>query len=312
MKNSYQPENAELKTPDINSVVSLGSPEKTLNGIQAIYHCTLAEASTVMDVLGFAKLNQKNSTLDALIRITLRSIQDGYRMQLCLSQCIEKKPAVRSNKFDFYCNPRESKPRNIALSDGVSGSLEEKGWTEIRSIQNSVNADINILLGDQDFFTMDALDEWADMQSIQKLKDEITALREAIDTKARGFFGPNVTIGRWSEAYTKEEFLTEAQRAAQSKETWLTGKFRRASERPYLRSWGYPSLAKEKGMSEQELMQFIEGDIIRTAAQYRVESRIIQSRNMVQCWAETCGDPIWPMTISNYDKRGIPPSIPLL
>lgn len=281
-------------------------------GIQQLYDCSSANANCVADVLSITSLPHKNPTLDIFVQTMLAGLAGAESPDLWISQCIAKKPEVRLNKIDYFCKPAAERPANVSLQEGVVLDLEAKKWEEIRQISNATSFKIRLLIGDQDFFTLDALDEWASAETVFAIEQELSIFTESIRQRASEFFGPAVIVDRWSALYSKNDCISEYENAKNSKDTWLTGKFRRASERPYLQSWGYPAIAAGKNIPEPVLRQFIEDDIIRTAAQYRVESNIIKERKAIQCWAETCGDPIWPITLSNYDQKGSPPSISLL
>ncbi len=296
----------------LRTVATSQDAEVGRESLQKLYDCSSSEANSIWEIIRMGKMNQKNTTLDMLIINIIRSLRSNDPLELQMSQCIDKKPDVRMNKFDMFCNPAESRPSNINLPNGAVQGMEEKGWQEARRLQNLTNAKITILIGDQDFFTLDRMNEWASNDTLLKLQEEVSALRISTEERVKDFFGNTGNVDQWSSFYGQNEFQNELLKAEESKSKWLTGKFLRTSQRPYMRSWGYPEIAEKKGVSEATLMNFIESDIVRTAAQYRVESRIIMNRNAIQCWAETCGDPIWPMTISNYDNAGSPPSISLL
>lgn len=295
----------------LDAVLSASAASDMAAGIQRLYDCSLSEALPIVDVLRIGK-NKKNPTADSLIRAMLASIRSNSPLDLWMAQCIDKKPAVRLNKIDYFCKPPEESPRNVALADGAVGELEAKRWVELRSIQQAINANVLLLVGDQDFVTLDAMDEWSSSESMEQLRRDIAALIGSVSERATDFFGSRVAVAGWASLYGKQEFISELERAESTKDRWLVDKFKRASIRPYVNSWRYPEIAKDRGIPESVMMQFIEGDIVRTAAQYRIESRIAANRGVIQCWAETCGDSVWPITISNYDKQGVPPSIPLV
>ena len=81
---------------------------------------------------------------------------------------------------------------------------------------------------------------------------------------------------------------------------------------PYYKMWGYEAMARKFSISPDCLREFIRGDVIRTAAQYRLEASILQRQRVIQAWAEKVGYATWPMEISNYDNAGIPPSLMLV
>lgn len=304
-------ENAEARRLAVGEALKTDDVTAITQAIQQTYDCSGNEAAAICDILSIGK-NKKNPTVDALIIGMINSLRTETPVQFWVSQCIGKASEVRLHKLDYFCKPDSEKPRNVELSDCVALGLESKCWPELRRMQNAVRSNITILLGDQDFFTLDAMDEWASEDSITRLQKDLDALFSNTQKMAKEYFGLESSVVRWTMLYDKAQFLEELDKAKVAKELWLSGKFKRGSIRPYMTSWGYPAIAKDRGISEQALSEFIENDIVRTAAQYRIESRIAAQRSVVQCWAETCGDPLWPIAISNYDKQGVPASIPLL
>ena len=252
-----------------------------------------------------SKLNDRNPTRDRLAPYVIGQLRMDQPIRFSLSQCLAKDPSVREGKM-AWCLQGEQKSTRKFL-EGV----EMKGWKELKKIMDGlpVASQATVYLGDMDFRSLDCCEQWCTPEDMACLTDQAAALRESLQTKADVFFGANrVTVRLWSEEYNTAAYREETGYAGADK-AWRTEEFMQTSRYPYLERWGYRTIAKKLGLQPGEIGTFIDNDIIRTAAQYRVESRIMQTRGNIICWAETVASALWPIQISEYDGKGGPPQL---
>lgn len=273
--------------------------------------------------LTLAQVEEKNPTTDALIRYIVQIVSAREPIRMVMSQCIGKEDVVREGKLNFFLKGELG--RNISQ---FSTELEAKGWSKLKMLIDGLGypVQITLMLGDMDTFTLDGCREWCSPQSIQQFEQEMCRLQGDVQIAVDDAFGAGiVTVERWSSYYRLADFmiyLEEAQQAFQ--EALRAGKnpkeerlrrlrvIMKQGTMPYFKYWGYDRLAPRFGVSRDAMCDFVQNDIIRTAAQYRLEAKIVEREGAVQVWAESCGNKYWPMNISNYDSAGIPPSISLL
>lgn len=159
------------------------------------------------------------------------------------------------------------------------------------------------MLGDMDTYVLERADVWATPTSLARKEPELVSLQARVQAKVDAFF-PDFTIKvrRWSEFYSKSQADPELRRS-QDVANWQNwdGLFEQ-SKMMYLDQWKYRAIAARMGIAENQIVDFIRGDLIRTAAQYAVEREIIRGLGAIQAWAEAvpCWD--WPLWVSHYDR----------
>jgi hypothetical protein len=168
---------------------------------------------------------------------------------------------------------------------------------------------INIILGDMDFLTLDNANVWIGKTGIINSQKEVENLKLNLEKQIKKDYPKlNIDCSKWSDKYTLLEFKTQYQKAKVTTEEWLTPELLKQSIYPYFEFWGYQDIQKELKLTRNEMETFIKEDLIKTAAQYRLESNKVNPGS-ITIWAESTSNPNWPLIISNYDKAGIPPSI---
>jgi len=282
-----------------------------LDFLQMSYPKTaLQSLAMVQRILGCTYNNQRNPTLEGLVNYVDARVTSGEPLRVFLSQCFSREAQVRESKLSYFLGGDQ---RVVEVPRFIKG-VETLGWDAIGNLIKSSGGriEVSILLGDMDWFCIDGCSEWAAPQSLKRLDEEVAACQRALQTEATTVFpGGEVTIRRWSEFYRVEDCLAELERAATRsvwKETALIGE----STRMYLKEWGYGRIARARGATDQAMASFVEGDCIRTAAQYRVEANVISRLCGIQAWAERVPSPLWPLKITNYDGAGVPPTLFLL
>lgn len=251
--------------------------------------------------------NDKNPTRNVLIDYVCETLVKDQPLKIYMSQCLKKASGIRTGKIDYFLRGNSEKKDVSTFVQGI----EKKGWGQLRNIlrESPLQIDTTIYLGDMDFETLDGCNVWCSQDSLARLSEEITALREAIQREADDYFGCSaVKIRTWSEEYDASKFQSIMQQA-EAEKTWRTEAFMKKSRYPYLKNWGYRELGEQLKIPEKAMVQFIDNDIIRTAGQYRLESTLLKERGGIQAWGETVADPLWPLEISNFDKAGLPPSL---
>jgi hypothetical protein len=252
-----------------------------------------------------SKCNDSNPTRAQLINRVMESSERGETLEFCLSQCIDKKPESRMAKLRYLL-----RGERVPVRSFITG-LDKKGWSPFREALAAFpdRSTGMLYLGDMDWFGLDCCDRWIDEEGLSIFRQEITEVQYKTQKEANEFFGEGkVAVRLWSEDYSLDLVRQEYERA-RTNESWRTDDFMKTSRYPYMNQWGYPALAKELDVNREQLRSFIDDDIIRTAAQYRVEANVLRAKNGIQCWAETVGSLQWPLEISNYDRNGLPPTL---
>jgi len=266
-----------------------------------------ADVITALVAAGCA--NEKNPTIAALVAAVNDVVNAGRPLECVISQCIAKAPDVRPAKLDYFTG-RETRPRTIAR---FTAGLECKGWDKLSRILNDVAYPIQVtmLLGDMDLRTIDGAERWADAVSLDRLDDELRDVRNEVSRDARVRFGAeNVTVRGWSEFYTVPEFQAAVDRA-EDIGRWSDRALIAESTDLY-KQYGYRRLQRELDIAPEVMDRFILDDVVRTAAQYRLEADIAARERAIQLWAESVPNKMWPIKISNYDGAGYAPAIVLV
>lgn len=269
-------------------------------------------ADTILKLIEISVDPQRNETIPRLVEYVASKVHQEAPLQLIVSQCLEKSDEIRPGKLDYFLNNITQKREVQQFARGV----EAKGWEKIERLIKEVSypIEIQILIGDMDFFTLDGCGEWCDQSSLDRLPFEMAQQRNLLAHSVIERFGPQapITVGLWSDRYNYSEFLSYFERA-RDPQSWrdqeaLFGE----SREMYLNQWGYRNIGRELKLSEDQLDSFIREDVCRTAAQYRLESDIAIQQDAIQGWAEKVPKPQWPIRISGYDGRPTAPSLLLL
>jgi hypothetical protein len=290
--------NTELKLSS-SDYLMLGYPNLKINENEAIIISNLLQACQTSNI--------NNPTLEKVLEYCCVQIRSNNPISLEVSQCIAKEPEVRQRKLAYFLELKKS-----ANLEKFVEKLEAKKWEVLKKMIDSSGypLEIKILLGDQDFYSLDGGFDYYTEKEKEILESEIEKLQSQTKIDIKNFFDDDdskISVQRWSDRYSRDDFEKQLKSASEDQE-WLTEDLLKTSMAPYYRSWGYNGLAKELSISDQDMKMFIRNDIIRTAAQYRLEANRIEG---IQLWAETTGAPFWPIQISNYDQVGIPPSLVL-
>lgn len=266
-------------------------------------------AEAVVAIVQCGLSNAKNPTIMNLIERVNQAVTRGEPLQFVVSQCIAKSPVVRPAKLDFFTG-RDARPRDIPC---FTAGLERKGWSQLRELLGRLNypSSVTMMLGDMDLLTIDGARLWATPGSLRRLRAELTGFRESIRDSARTLFGPEgVRVQGWSDRYSVTDFDAALARA-EDLSRWQDRSLIPASADLY-RQYGYRELQRTLGLPAQAMDTFILNDVVRTAAQYRMEADIVQQDGAIQLWAESVPDRIWPIRISNYDGAGYVPAVALV
>ena len=160
---------------------------------------------------------------------------------------------------------------------------------------------VTMMLGDNDTYIIERADVWAKPASLAKKAGELARLKDLVQMQAnRAFPEFDVRVRLWSEYYEPKQADNELRRS-QDTALWNDwGRLFAQSRMIYLEQWKYRELGRQKGISDEDMLNFIRGDVIRTAAQYAVERDIVRGLGAIQAWAEAvpCWD--WPLWISHY------------
>jgi len=171
-----------------------------------------------------------------------------------------------------------------------------------------------LILGDMDPYTIDGCSNWCDQKSLLRLREEVTQLREKLQSQADLYFGETTArVLCWSDFYKIDDF-EQALKEASNPEKWgnRERKLMQQSTTMYLDQWGYRSLQNDLGVSTDQMKDFIRQDVVRTAAQYSLEGDILKTIGCIQGWAEKVPVPSWPRELSSYDGQKRAVSINLL
>lgn len=265
-------------------------------------------ARVALTLLEFTYYNKKNPAIVQLTDYIVDQVKSGRPLRFSISQCISKATRIRANKLDYFMNEDCSMRTVEQFTDG----LEAKGWNEIKAITRSLcyPVEIEFLLADMDLLTIDGCQRWCTAESLDRLQYELAALKESVAIKVQDFFADvpvPIVVRSWSEFYTYDDYL-EALKIASDPSNWPDRSIIKASQDLY--DYYYGSYRGK--VDDVALDRFTFGDIVRTAAQYRLESNIILTRNRIQAWAEHVPSPTWPIQISNYNQKQQAPSVILL
>ncbi len=270
------------------------------------------ESAEISKFLALDMIGNNNPTNLKIIKQILDSMRSQTPLELTLSYCISKNPKVRINKLRSFFGA--DKLGDFEEIDGYFAGIEVKGIEKLKEFAKNSNFGLrlNFILGDMDFWTLDNAQSWISEQNRLKSESEVNQLlkdfRKSIQTQI-----PEVQIScsKWSEKYNLEEFRLEYQKANNTSEQWLTNELLNQSIYPYYQFWRYEQLQNELNLTRAQMRDFIKQDLIKTAAQYRLEANKIPINNIV-LWTESVANPIWPLVISDYDESGIPPSINII
>jgi hypothetical protein len=266
--------------------------------------------AVLRSLLNLSFINQSNPTLEELGAYVVRQVDAEKPLRIVMSQCFKKTPEVREQKLAFYLGQDSSVETPKTFIQGV----ETLGWDTLASMVRNIPwpLEISIVLGDMDWFSMDGCKYWANKSALEGLEKETVNAQKALQREASAAFPEiSVKVKRWTDLYSLSEFEQELSRAKDTSH-WIEEGLIEDSLKMYLDQWGYRAKGRKMGVAEEALLKFIEGDCIRTGAQYRVEANKIQSLDAIQAWAERVPNPLWPLRMSNYDGAGVPPTIFLL
>lgn len=265
-------------------------------------------ARVVFELLDRTYYNQNNPSVTALAENVVAQVTSGNPLRFSMSQCISKGPTIRPGKLDYFLFGKQDRKDPATFCDG----LESKGWEKLRQIAREVGypIEIEIIVADMDFLTIDGGMKWCTPESLERLKAELLVLKEAVAQKAARFFKAvpaEVTVRSWSEFYSYSDYEA-ALVAASDPSNWPDRTVIEASRSLYEYYYG-----NYRGkIDDADLDRFIFEDVTRTAAQYRLEADITIKRGRIQAWAEQVPSPIWPIDVSNYNRAGYAPSLLLL
>lgn len=281
--------------------------------LRMLYADLTSEEVEVLSTLWMSTRNNEcNPTWERIVSSIVGSIRTREAIRFILTQCIAKNPAVRKGKLQYFLGKVcDASPQRFVQE------LEEKGWKELEKLLGALcyipyPACASIYLGDMDFYTLDACGSWCTPASLDGLECELCSLEEEVRKRAYAVFGEErVDVRRWSQEYSLDAFKGYRERASENS-AWRTEKFMRRSRAPYFSVWGYEKIARTMGVAMEQMRSFVDEDIVRTAAQYRLEADCVLRSGGVQLWAERSASPLWPIQISNYDSSGSPPSLLLI
>ena len=222
-----------------------------------------------------------------------------------MSCCIGQTPEFRNNKVKYFVG------QEVATIESFFTKTQANSLDKICEMMENSSLDfkLNIRLGDMDFWAVDKIKNWCDQESLQKAKDELTAIKANLQEAIRSKYPLlDFEINNWSEFYTCDEFEASFENAKLTKDKWLDPNFKKQCLYTYFKSWGYEKVQKELDLEDREILDFIITDIQKIAGQYRVEAN--KSKGIV-VWSQGYGKPSWPLIISDFNKQGLPPSISL-
>ncbi|MCB0352276.1 MAG: hypothetical protein KDD64_02090 [Bdellovibrionales bacterium] len=247
--------------------------------------------------------NNRNPTLLSVVRQCVTSVQSGEPVRLWVSQCIGKEASVREGKLDYFLGRSDGRPLEL---EKFTTCVEEKGWARLRNYLDTIRypLEITLFIGDMDFFTLDGCDLWCSGSSLLRLEGEFQARCEELQVKADQYFGPGViSVRRWSELYDRNQY-EEQLRLSSDKSRWQDADVLLSESRAmYLDQWRYREISGRLNVDPNKVVEFIDGDVTRTAAQYRLETDLALASGVIQCWAEAVPAATWPIRISQYDGR---------
>lgn len=273
---------------------SLNISERAANVAISLVNCGLA--------------NQSNPTIIQVVKNIQKAVDQNQPIRCTVSQCIAKAPTVRPAKLNYFIG-RQTVPQQMpCFTDG----LEEKGWQGLERLIKKVDYSVKItmMLGDMDIYTIDGATRWACPASLARLQSELAEVRVRVAESAQRRFGSAVEVRGWSERYSVQDFEVALTRAADYSR-WSDRDLFTESEDLY-RQYGYRDQEIELNIPSAKMDQFIIDDVVRTAAQYRLEADLIRTDGALQLWAESVPNRIWPIKISNYDGGGTVPALVLV
>jgi len=271
---------------------------------------TEREAQIILNLLSYSLLNDRNPSIDLLVQVCIERMRSNQPLQILTSQCISKAEEVRPAKLDFFLKQNRTLKEPATFIKGV----EIKGWEILKHLCQSIDypLEVTIMVGDMDYYTLDAVRSWCRPEALLRLDLELAQCTAELDKKRQCFFGDlDVSIRRWSELYNYCDFRTYYANAI-CLERWQETRLIEDSKRIYLYNWGYEDLRLRMRLNEAEIDSFIVEDVVRTAAQYRLEADICKGLGCIQAWAETVPTKMWPVRLSNYDGAGFLPSLILV
>lgn len=283
-------------------------PQDLLPEIFPELKITQQESIDIVKFLELDKIGLQNPTNYSLMQKLLESLRYKQPLEICVSYCIGKNPQVRLNKLRKYFGT--DRLGSFDRIDNYFTGIEVKGLDKLRTLANisSFKIRTNIMLGDMDFWTLDCANEWLDSKDLISSQLEVEALKLGLESEIQTNYPEiNIECTKWSNKYSLSEFQLQYENAKETVDKWLSPELLKQSVYPYFEFWAYADIQEKLKLTRQEMEKFIKEDLIRTASQYRLESKILNENIMI--WAESTANPIWPLVISDYDKAGIPPSI---
>lgn len=175
--------------------------------IRMMYGDTVSyEVAEVCDTLLNTTLPVKsNSTIPQVIEYTSKQIEQGKPIQLTVTQCISRGNACRERELQDWFGLEYDKSTAPEFLNG----LQKKGWQALKKIQTNVGypVQIQMLLGDMDYFTMDQVNKWCTPEQLQLLSVNLRSLNQQIQAEADAYFGTGIVqVNRWSNFYDLENF----------------------------------------------------------------------------------------------------------
>ncbi len=281
------------------------SAEDLLTIVYPELNITRQESIEVCNFVGLDTLGKSNPTTEQLVNYLLESMRCNSKVELTMSCCIGQTSEFRNNKVKYFVG------QEIANIESFFTKTQANSLDKICEMIGNSKLDfkLNIRLGDMDFWAVDKIENWCDQESLQKAKDELTAIKANLQDVIRAKYPLlDFEINNWSEFYTSDEFEASFEKAKLTKDKWLDPNFKKQCLYTYFKSWGYEKVQRELDLEDQEILDFIITDIQKIAGQYRVEAN--KSKGIV-VWSQGYGKPSWPLIVSDFDKQGLPPSISL-
>lgn len=257
---------------------------------------------------------QRNPTWSELARYVCNATEKGEPLKFFLSMCLQKSSATIEGKDRFILKRNSRGSSEQGMSFRASDGVKFAALFKLKSLLSELDypATVEIALGDTDYTTIFRMNEWAGSGQRDAFEIEMEARRrETVEQVSKLIPNCDVSVLRWSELYSSSEF-EQALRLARDPTRWRNREwlFQTSSEM-YLEQWGFESWGEKFELSRGQVQAIVEEEIVRTAAQYRLEGEIVARRSAIQTWGEQTPKPIWPILITNYDGALAIPSIAL-
>jgi hypothetical protein len=274
------------------------------------------DIATLQCFLDNSICNNGNPTWDSLVDYVVEKRTSGEPMELALSLCIDSDPELnRRGAAKFFAQESASIPNSLRsqpVDRFVRGCLNlEDTKRKLRPLLAGLPAStvLTVRLGDMDFWTVNEVDQCLLPEELAALQEQVAALRAEVQADMDTSFGPEkVCVRQWSDdsGYSLDTFRAE-QVKAEGDQEWLTPQLLGQSLYEFVQFWEANGLTAERYIEQDRRFErWARSRIIRIAAQYRTEADLIPG---IQLWSERAGNPLWSLRISDYDGKGLPPSL---